>query len=101
MTGPGGAVKAAHVVVDGIVQGVGFRAFARREARRLGLVGWVRNLPDGRVEVWVEGPAEAVDALVRQLERGPRGARVESVEKDHPPPAGRYTDFEVRYDAGL
>lgn len=100
MSGSGKAPKAAHVLVEGLVQGVGFRAFVQREARRLGVVGWVRNLPDGRVEVWAEGAPEAVDALVRRLERGPAGARVESVQAEHPAPAGRYTDFQVRYDPG-
>jgi acylphosphatase len=62
------------------VQGVGFRAAAAYEARRLGVGGWVRNLRDGTVEVEATGAAESVDALVSWLSQGPRGARVAGVD---------------------
>ncbi len=71
---------ARTIVVDGRVQGVGFRWHTRAEARALGLVGSVQNLPDGRVEVHVEGPREAVRALESWLARGPTGAHVTAVE---------------------
>jgi acylphosphatase len=66
--------------VRGRVQGVGFRASAAHEARRLGLDGWVRNLPDGSVELEASGTPAAVDALVAWLGQGPRGARVTGVD---------------------
>jgi acylphosphatase len=68
-----------RVVVSGEVQGVGFRANARAEARRLGLGGFARNLPDGTVEVEIEGADAAVAAMIRWLRRGPRWATVDSV----------------------
>ncbi len=64
----------------GRVQGVGYRASTAHEARRLGLSGWVRNLPDGTVEVAARGDAAAIEALIRWLGQGPRGARVTGVE---------------------
>jgi acylphosphatase len=69
----------AHVVVTGRVQGVGFRFTAVDAARRLGVHGWVRNQPDGSVEVLAEGERPAVEGLVRFLHRGPPGAWVEDV----------------------
>jgi len=65
-----------RIVVAGRVQGVGFRDFARRAALRLGVAGWVRNRRDGAVEALIAGPAEAVEALLAELRRGPPGARV-------------------------
>ncbi len=70
---------ARHVFVEGRVQGVGFRWHTRAEARALGVAGVVQNLPDGRVEVWLEGPREAVAALEAWLARGPSGAHVSAV----------------------
>jgi DNA ligase D-like protein (predicted 3'-phosphoesterase) len=72
--------KGARVVVRGSVQGVGFREATVARAAELGGFGWVRNLEDGSVEVQVEGPDEAVDALIEWLGEGPRGAKVEAVE---------------------
>lgn len=106
--GPGHAMKARdeggqpplvalRVWVCGRVQGVGFRDFACRQARRLGVRGYVRNLADGRVEAYAEGPADRVQALVEALRRGPTAARVEGVDTEPVPPQGRYADFEIRY----
>ncbi len=72
--------KARHVFVSGRVQGVAFRWTTQDEAQRLGVSGWVRNLVDGRVEIWAEGDAPAVDALLRWLERGPPAARVDALD---------------------
>ena len=69
-----------HVRVTGVVQGVGFRWFVREKARRLGLAGWVRNLPDGSVEVAASGEAGQVELLRAVLAQGPDGARVAAVE---------------------
>jgi acylphosphatase len=77
-----------RVVVHGRVQGVFFRDSARERARARGVDGWVRNRPDGSVEAAFEGPADAVDALVRFCETGPPGARVSRVEVFDEPPEG-------------
>ena len=86
----------AHAFVSGRVQGVGYRAFAHRLAREAGLRGTVRNLPDARVEVEVEGPRDAVQALLAQLKQGPRLARVDDVAVQWEQPIGRETDFRIR-----
>jgi acylphosphatase len=89
-------MKRVRAVVRGDVQGVGFRAATAQEARRAGVAGWVRNLRDGSVEVDAEGTAEAVDALIKWLRRGPSLARVTAVEiDDSPPPAGQ-EGFTIR-----
>jgi acylphosphatase len=69
-----------HVLVRGRVQGVGFRWFVREAARELGLAGWVRNRPDGTVEVAAEGSAATLDQLRDELRKGPPGAAVTSVD---------------------
>lgn len=68
-----------HLWVSGMVQGVGYRFFAERIARRLAVDGLVRNLPDGRVEVIAEGPRHALEQLLADLRRGPAGAVVRDV----------------------
>ncbi len=69
-------VECRHVLVSGRVQGVAFRWNARERALRLGVNGWVRNLPDGRVEVWIEGETVALERMLDWLARGPPGATV-------------------------
>jgi acylphosphatase len=83
-------------VISGRVQGVGFRYFAAEAAAREGLHGWVRNLPDGRVEISAEGDVEAVDRFERSLRQGPRGSRIDGVEVDLLPPAGGTSGFSIR-----
>jgi acylphosphatase len=78
-------VAARRFLVHGEVQGVGFRWFVAREAQRLGLRGFVRNLKDGSVEVIAAGTAEALAALERALGEGPRLGRVARVEKSDVP----------------
>ena len=70
-----------HARISGRVQGVGFRWFVREEARRLGLAGWVRNLPTGEVELVAEGSPSAIEAFARTIGKGPPGARVEVVHR--------------------
>ncbi len=84
--------EAERFVVSGRVQGVGFRAFARREAERLGLSGHALNLPDGRVEVLAIGDADAREQFAAALARGPVLARVASVERSPADgePTGRF-----------
>jgi len=86
---------ARRYVISGRVQGVGFRYFTQDTAQREGVTGWVRNLPDGRVEALVEGEAEAVTRVERALRTGPRGARVDRVYVDEEDPTGSYTTFSV------
>ncbi len=85
---------ARRLVISGRVQGVGFRYFTQAAAHREGVTGWVRNLPDGRVEAYVEGEAEAVDRVERAVRQGPGGARVESVYVDAEDPR-RTKDFSI------
>ncbi len=89
--------SSARILVSGGVQGVGFRAFARRVALRCGLTGGVRNLDDGRVEVEVEGSRGSIGDLVEALKHGPPGSRVDRVDVRWRPWANRYTDFEIWY----
>ena len=86
---------ARRFIVSGRVQGVGFRWFAESAAAREVLHGWVRNLPDGRVEAQAEGDAEALDRFERALRHGPPAARVEAVDVDAIMPTGRDTGFSV------
>jgi acylphosphatase len=94
----------AHFLVTGRVQGVGFRAFVRYHAQRLGLAGWVRNSANGAVEVLVAGSLGALAELETQLRLGPPAARVDSVER-RPPSSDdaaqldRYKDFLIAGDA--
>jgi len=74
------SATARHVFVRGRVQGVAFRWSTQKQAQRLLLVGWVRNLADGRVEAWVQGPSGAVDTMLGWLEHGPAMARVDELE---------------------
>jgi len=83
-----------HVIVSGRVQGVWFRDSMRREAERLGLSGWVRNLPDGSVEAAFEGQPDAVENLTEWCHHGPPGARVTSVTPRDEPPEG-LTGFRI------
>lgn len=85
-----------HLEVSGRVQGVFYRASAEAHARKLGLVGWVRNLPDGRVEAVAEGPPEALDAFVAWCHKGPPAARVDEVFVAHEAATGEFTGFTTR-----
>ncbi|HZS11397.1 MAG TPA: acylphosphatase [Nitrospirales bacterium] len=87
----------AHVFVQGRVQGVGYRAFARSAALRLGLTGGVRNLPDARVEVEAEGPKGRLEQFLEQLKSGPVGARVSSINVTWDAPTGSHAGFEIWY----
>jgi acylphosphatase len=88
--------RGMRTIVRGRVQGVGYRAFVLREARRLGLAGYARNLPDGSVEVVAGGDALQLDVLAERLRAGPPLARVDGIERSDvdPPPAG--ADFGIR-----
>jgi acylphosphatase len=85
-----------RTIIGGRVQGVGYRASAAHEARRLGLLGWVRNRPDGTVEIEAQGDAPVLELLLVYLRHGPRGARVKSVDVDWLPVASDLDPFEIR-----
>jgi acylphosphatase len=89
-------VKRLRATVRGRVQGVGFRASAAREARRLGLGGWVRNGNDGGVEVLAQGDTAGVDAFLAWLRRGPPSAHVLAVEPEWLTPAADLASFDIR-----
>ncbi len=79
----------------GRVQGVGFRAFAARIATRLNLLGGVRNLDDGRVELEVEGGRTVIEALLRELKVGPPAAHVRMIDVEWGVTTGRYSHFDI------
>jgi acylphosphatase len=78
MTAPR-SILVRRIVVQGAVQGVGYREFTRRAAQRLDVSGWVRNRSDGAVEALLRGPAAGVEALIAEMRRGPRFAVVENL----------------------
>lgn len=88
--------RRVRAIVSGRVQGVAYRFSAQDEAESLGLVGWVRNLPDGRVEVVAQGRPADVDRLIEWCRRGPPLARVTSVEVEELDPRDDLRDFTIR-----
>jgi acylphosphatase len=88
--------KAVHVLVSGRVQAVGYRQSCRQTARSLGLVGWVRNLADGRVEIFAQGPEESIDRLLDWVWSGPSAALVTGVESDVVAQDRTLTDFFIQ-----
>ncbi|MFC1746977.1 acylphosphatase [Candidatus Neomarinimicrobiota bacterium] len=90
-------MKCLRLTVSGRVQGVAFRAYAQREARALGLAGYVRNLPDEAVEIIVIGNDEQVDQLVEWAHQGPPAARVDHVQVTPIMPDAALRDFSIRY----
>ena len=85
-----------HAVVRGRVQGVGFRWFVRESAHRLGLSGWVRNLPDGSVEVAADGDAESIEVFRGALREGPAGASVAQIDELPPHDGALPTPFVIQ-----
>lgn len=87
-----------HLLISGRVQGVGFRYFTQKNASALGLKGWVKNLPDGRVEVMAEGPNEKVDELIKKCKQGPpssyvKDLKVETIDQKE----NTLPEFKIRY----
>ena len=83
-----------RLLISGVVQGVGFRYSMLAQARRLGVTGWVRNLRDGRVEAWVAGDPEQIEAMLAWSRIGPAGGNVEQLIVE--PAIGDFPDFELR-----
>ncbi len=93
--------QAKRFYVGGMVQGVGYRFFAQRVAERLGLAGYVKNLRDGRVEVYAVGAPERLRALRAELERGPEAAVVSRVVEEDAELLARYAgEFSIEFDRG-
>ena len=90
-------MKAFHAIVEGEVQGVGFRYSAAREARAIGLTGWVRNAEDGTVEVWAEGDSAELDLLIDWLRQGPSTAWVKNLRFTWENPTASYSSFGVAF----
>ena len=91
--------NAKRYYVSGAVQGVGYRYFAERAAVQFGIMGYVRNLRDGRVEVYAIGPVDSLASLRQRLERGPIGASVEKVTEEDTPIDPRFEHgFSIEYD---
>jgi len=88
-----------HAIVEGHVQGVGFRMFVQTIAGSLGLTGWVRNLWDGNVEVTAEGELENLEKLLVALNQGPRGGYVINVKSEWHPATNEFERFQVRSTA--
>ena len=86
-----------HVFVSGIVQGVFFRSETRRIAKNLNIKGWVRNLPDGRVELIAEGEKDKIDNLIEFLKKGPSSARVDNVDVKTEEYRDEFEDFTIEY----
>jgi len=90
-------MKRVHVFISGKVQGVFFRAYTKQKADELGVKGWVRNLPDGRVEAVFEGEDHKVDQMVKWCWEGSPLSKVENVETKEEEYKGEFKNFEIRY----
>ena len=87
----------AHILVSGVVQGVGFRYFTSRLADQYGLTGWVRNTPDGKVEIEAEGDEELIKAFIKEIRIGPTSGHVTSIDVKWKEYTGSYKNFRVRF----
>jgi len=89
--------QARHIRIHGKVQGVGYRFYATRVARRLGLKGWIQNLRDGSVEALIEGEPEAIDEWIDDVREGPRYAEVTKIDQEVREYSGKLGDFDVKF----
>jgi len=90
-------MQQVHLFIEGRVQGVGFRHFTKLNAEEVGVFGWVKNLPDGRVEAVFSGPMDHLREMVNRCERGPGSSRVDNVDVEVEEADEDYDSFEVRY----
>jgi acylphosphatase len=88
----------AHIFVSGLVQGVFFRSHTQSRARILKITGWVKNLPDGRVEAVFEGEKEKVEKLIEWAKRGPIFARINGIDIKWQDYKGEFNNFEIKYN---
>lgn len=84
-----------HLVLGGVVQGVGFRAFTKREADKLGITGWVKNTPDETVEIVAEGQKDLLKILLDLCRKGPHGAHVDKAEENWEEYKDEFSSFDV------
>ena len=97
MEANGEANARAHVIISGRVQGVFFRMETQRAASRIGVFGWVRNLPNGDVEALIEGPRERVEEAVQWCHQGSPASRVRQVQVDWGDYSGDFNRFDITY----
>jgi acylphosphatase len=88
-------IMVAHVFIDGFVQGVGYRAFVKNNARKLNLRGWVKNTNDGRVEAVIQGQKEDIEKLIMTCEKGPFLSEVKSVQVEWEDKAWDFKGFDI------
>ncbi len=86
-----------HAIFRGIVQGVGFRFFVEKKAKEFGIKGFVRNLPDGTVEVMAEGDKDTLERFFNEIKDGPPLASVTSIDYEYIDKEGGFRDFEIKY----
>lgn len=91
-------MKQAHIFIEGFVQGIGFRQFVKKEAVKRNIYGWVRNLPDGRVEALLAGDQKFVEQLIELCRKGPMLSAVDNVEVLWEDYDNHYTAFEISHD---
>lgn len=89
-------IVGAHIIVQGMVQGVGFRYFVYSRAVRAGLEGYVQNLYNGEVEIEVEGDRSLIEELIKEVKIGPRASGVTNVKVDWKNPEHRFRGFDIR-----
>lgn len=90
-------MKRLHMIVSGRVQGVFYRDFARREAEKLGVVGYAKNLSDGNVEIVAEGGEDALKSFISRCKKGPLMAFVKNIDAKEEQATNEFEDFDVRY----
>ena len=90
-------LSAVHMVAYGRVQGVGFRFFVRQRAAAVGIKGWVRNLPDGSVEILAEGEKDMLDIFIDRVKHGPAFGRVSELDIDWIEPSHAHTHFTIEF----
>ncbi len=92
-----GQLKGLHLIVNGVVQGVGFRWFVERAAKNFGLTGWVKNLYDGTVEMYAEGDEGALKGFLDEIKIGPGSGRITGVKASWTEYTGKYDDFRITF----
>ena len=90
-------VERVHLIIEGRVQGVFFRASTKEEAEKLEINGWVRNLPGGSVEIQAEGRKENLEQFLKWCHRGPSNAVVSNVDIEYLQPTGEFSTFNIEY----
>ena len=89
--------SAVHMIAHGRVQGVGFRFYVRERAVPFGLKGWVRNLPDGSVEIHAEGKRDMIDLFIAEIRKGPTFGNVSHLEEEWVDPTKSFTGFSIEF----